>query len=284
MIDYKFACIIISHGRPDDIPTINALYKSGYSGNIYIVIDDEDKCKQEYITLYKDNVIVFHKQDFIDKNNLLFNKSLRNVAVHARNAVEDIVKKLGLEYFLVLDDDITNFHYRYVKDCKLHSDKLYDLDSVINLYIQYMITSSISTIGFAHDGMFLGGNTKMFDAPYHSKNRILANAFLRSSKYNVIWGPDMCEDFITSINAGIKSSVWMTLPFIGIHCKQQGMNKSKSDGGNSEAYLDKGNYGVSQYALLSHPDCYKISKNVWFECISYDLIVPKIISNKYKKV
>lgn len=281
MIDYNFACIIISHGRPHNIPTILSLKRSGYSGKFYILIDNEDKSQEQYLKNYED-VIIFNKNDFINKNHLLFDKSLKNVAVHARNAAENIARKLKLDYYLLLDDDIINFHYRYA-DNRLHSEKLYDLDSAINYYIKYMSDAGIATIGLAHDGMFLGGNTQIFDSPQYSKNRILANAFIRNLKYDVCWGPDMCEDFITSINENNKSNVWITLPFIGIHCKKQGMNKSKSDGGNSEAYLMNGNYGVAKYAVLAHPDCYKLSQNMWFKCISYDMIVPRIISQEYKK-
>ena len=281
MLTYKFAILIISHGRPDNIPTITALKKSNYSGDYYIIIDDEDKTSEKYLTNYPGHVIIFCKQNYINSNSLLFNTELRSVAVHARNAAENIAKELNLDYYILLDDDITNFHYRYVDD-KLHSDKLDNIDSAFNAYIKYMSDTNISTIGLAHDGMFLGGNTQAFNAPQHSRNRILANAFIRNMKYDVQWGPDMCEDFITSINENNKANIWITLPFIGIHCKKQGMKKSKSDGGNSEAYLMGGNYGVAKYAVLAHPDCYELSSNLWFRCVSYDTIVPKIISCKYK--
>lgn len=280
-MNYNFACMIISHGRPNNIPTVSSLKKSGYSGKIYILIDDEDETIEQYKHNYR-NVIVFNKQYFIDKNDLLFNKSLRKVAVHARNAAEYIAKELDLDYYLLLDDDIVNFHYRYA-DNKLHSKKFYNLDFAFDEYIKYMNNANIATIGLAHDGMFLGGNIKMFEQPQHSKNRILANAFIRNMRYEVHWGPDMCEDFITSINENNKSNVWITLPFIGIHCKKQGMKKQKSDGGNSEAYLVDGNYGVAKFAVLSLPNCYKLSPNMWYRCLSYDTIVPKIISQKYKK-
>lgn len=282
--NYKFACIIISHGRPDNIPTLLSLSKSGYSGDTYVLIDDEDKFSSQYIENHHDKILMFNKQKFIDNNTGLFDKNLRKVAVHARNAAESIVKNdLKLDYYLLLDDDIINFHIKYIdNNQKLSRCKLTNLDDVIQLYISYMQQSNIATIGLAHEGMFLGGSIQSFINPSHSKNRILANAFLRNMRYDIVWGPDMCEDFITSINENNKAHVWMTLPFIAICCKKQGMNKSKIDGGNSEVYINSGNYGVAKYAFLSHPDSYKISKNVWFECKSYDFIVPKILSDKYK--
>ena len=281
MTTYNFACIIISHGRPDSIPTVSALNKAGYVGKYFILIDDEDKCAEKYLTNYNDHVIIFHKQDFIDNNNSLFNKTMRNVAVHARNAAEYTAKQLKWDYYLLLDDDITNFSIRYIDEC-LHRTKLLNLTDVISEYMEYMHTANIATVGLAHEGMFIGGSTRIFDCASHARNRLLANAFLRDVRYEIIWGPDMCEDFITSINENIRAHVWVTLPFIGIQCRKQGMHKSKDDGGNSVAYINNGNYGVSKYAILAHPDCYRIARNLWFECVSYDITVPKIISDKYK--
>ncbi|AIF54376.1 beta-glucosyl-HMC-alpha-glucosyltransferase [Lactobacillus phage Ld17] len=40
-----FACIVISHGRPD-CSTVKVLQSSGYTGKIYIVADDEDEAKR----------------------------------------------------------------------------------------------------------------------------------------------------------------------------------------------------------------------------------------------
>ena len=51
-------------------------------------------------------------------------------------------------------------------------------------------------------------------------------------------------------------------------------------------YQIAGNYGVAIYSVLSLPDCYrlKISKKLWFECVDYNLTMPKIISSRYRKV
>ena len=43
-----FACIVISHGRPE-CSTVKVLRDCGYTGKIYIVVDDEDKTLPDYI-------------------------------------------------------------------------------------------------------------------------------------------------------------------------------------------------------------------------------------------
>ena len=50
-----FACIVISHGRPE-CNTVKVLRECGYTGKIYIVVDDEDKTLPDYIERYGDDV------------------------------------------------------------------------------------------------------------------------------------------------------------------------------------------------------------------------------------
>ena len=44
-----FAVFILSHGRSDKIKTYNTLKKQGYTGKIYIIIDNEDVTADRYI-------------------------------------------------------------------------------------------------------------------------------------------------------------------------------------------------------------------------------------------
>ena len=43
-----FCAFILTHGRPDNVKTLKTLEKAGYTGKVYIVIDDEDDNEQEY--------------------------------------------------------------------------------------------------------------------------------------------------------------------------------------------------------------------------------------------
>ena len=42
-----FCVFILTHGRHDRVHTYNTLLKAGYTGKIYIVIDDEDQTAEE---------------------------------------------------------------------------------------------------------------------------------------------------------------------------------------------------------------------------------------------
>ena len=113
MLDDNFAIFILTHGRPKNIKTISALKKHGYTGRLYLIIDNEDK----YISKYKvihglSKVIVFDKKAMADKIDEGNNFDERRTITHARNACFEIAEKLGLKYFLQLDDDYTAFEYR----------------------------------------------------------------------------------------------------------------------------------------------------------------------------
>ena len=44
----EFAVFILTHGRPDNVVTYQTLGRSGYTGRIVVVIDDEDKTAKQY--------------------------------------------------------------------------------------------------------------------------------------------------------------------------------------------------------------------------------------------
>ena len=60
-----FAVIILTHGRHDRVYTIDSLRKSGYTGEIYLLCDDEDKQLDLYKEKYKDKVLVFSKKNML---------------------------------------------------------------------------------------------------------------------------------------------------------------------------------------------------------------------------
>lgn len=60
-MDRNFAVFILSHGRAGKVYTFDTLRKQGYTGKIYIIIDNEDEQESEYKKRFK-NVIVFDKK------------------------------------------------------------------------------------------------------------------------------------------------------------------------------------------------------------------------------
>ena len=62
----KFAIFILTYGRPERVYTYNTLRKQGYSGNIYLITDDSDKTIDQYKQKYKNQVIVFNKEKYLN--------------------------------------------------------------------------------------------------------------------------------------------------------------------------------------------------------------------------
>ncbi len=59
----NFAVFILTHGRPDNVITMETLKRSGYSGRTYLVIDNEDSTADEYRKKFgAENVIEFDKK------------------------------------------------------------------------------------------------------------------------------------------------------------------------------------------------------------------------------
>ena len=48
MIDKNFAVFILTHGRPNNVKTYKTLKRFGYTGKIYIIIDNEDTSADDY--------------------------------------------------------------------------------------------------------------------------------------------------------------------------------------------------------------------------------------------
>lgn len=101
----KFAAFILTHGRPDKVTTFQTLRKQGYTGKIYIIVDNEDEAIDAYRERFGDSVIVFDKLAISKTFDNGDNFDDRRTVIYARNASFGIAEGLGLDYFLQLDDD-----------------------------------------------------------------------------------------------------------------------------------------------------------------------------------
>jgi hypothetical protein len=107
------AVFILSHGRADKVVTYHTLRRQGYTGKIYIIIDDEDIQGDRYRENFgEENVIVFSKEKAAEYTDTADTKPERNVVVFARNTCHQIASDLGLTHFCEVDDDYGSFHYR----------------------------------------------------------------------------------------------------------------------------------------------------------------------------
>ena len=108
-----FCAFILTHGRAEKVYTYTTLKSAGYTGKIYIVIDDGDKQREKYIEKFGDSVLIFSKEEIAKTFDEGDNFGDRRAIIYARNVCFQLAKKVGCKYFIELDDDYTSFFYRY---------------------------------------------------------------------------------------------------------------------------------------------------------------------------
>jgi len=87
MLNKNFAIFILTHGRPNNVSTYESLKYGGYTGKIYLVIDNEDKTADQYRQRFGDeNVLMFDKKAVSKTFDLADTSNNLKTIVCARNA------------------------------------------------------------------------------------------------------------------------------------------------------------------------------------------------------
>jgi hypothetical protein len=277
----KFAVFILTHGRPDNVKTVNSLKKSGYTGEIYFVIDDEDKTADEYKANFgAEKVIQFSKKEaasIVDIGDSI--QSLRGVT-YARNMSQKIAKDMGIKYMLQLDDDYTTFCHRYVEGNVIKSKTIHNFDAVVDAFITFMKKTGALTVAMSQGGDHIGG----IDGSIHKGIlRKAMNSFIIDTSRPINFLGRINED----VNAYVVSGALGELFFTVMNLQLTQVQTQKAKGGLTEIYLDAGTYVKSFYTVMMAPSCVSVrtmgEKNRRFHhSIKWDNAVPKIISSKYR--
>lgn len=284
---YNFATFIISHGRPDRQRTLATLNRLGYSGQTYIIIDNEDNTADEYRKKYRDIVITFDKSEVAKRVDVCDNFDIgRKSAVFARNEVYNIARNIGLDYFLVLDDDYTHFETRITKDFSykdkcLHHFAKGTIDKIFAATLEYFASTNIAILAYAQGGDFIGGgNSGLLTAV----KRKAMNTFFCKTSYPVTFVGRINEDTTTYAVEGHRGHVFLTVYAINVI---QPPTQSVA-GGLTEAYLEFGTYFKSFYTVMVAPSMCKISamgpENPRIHhYVTWENACPKIVSGRFKK-
>lgn len=280
----NFAVLILTHGRPDNVKTITALKKCGYTGDIVLVLDDEDLTYEQYKAAYpKIKIAIFNKKKYADQVDEANNFDNRRTTTHARNACFDIAEHFGYEYFIVLDDDYTAFEYRLLIDDNAIVTNIKNLDAVLPLFVQYYKSCNFKTIALAQGGDFIGGldNGK---GVYRFSKRKCMNSFICSTKRRFQFVGQLNEDVNTYITLGSRGDLFMTIPFASIVQTATQSNK----GGMTDAYIKYGTYCKAFTTTMMHPSSVSVSMmNTTHQRIHHSIAwgntTPMIISENYRK-
>ena len=278
----KFAVLILSHGRADRIYTIETLRKGGYTGKIYIVVDDEDEQRGDYIQLYGDSVVTFSKKDMEGTFDLGDNFKDRRVIVYARNKCHDIARSLGLDYFLELEDDYTSFEFRVPKNGKLLVTKCKQLDRFFADMVEFLEGSGALTVALAQGGDFIGGYNSSLVYKWLAR-KAMNSFFCKTDRPFKFYGR-INEDVNTYAVLNQRGKKIFTFTGASIVQKQTQSNA----GGMTGVYRDMGTYYKSFFSVMYAPSCVKISVMGSFHKrihhnISWANCSPKIINERWKK-
>lgn len=241
-----FCAFILSHGRPDNVKTYKTLRKSGYTGKIYIVIDDEDKTADKYKEKYGPEVLQFSKAEVAKWTDEGDNFQDRRVILYARNACFDLARQVGCKYFIELDDDYTAFLYRLSRN---GNNMTGTLDRCLNVMLEYYKATPALAIAMAQGGDHLGTESHTLNA-----RRKCMNSFLCSTDRQFKFQGRINEDVNTYTGLGLVGELFLTI--IPIQLNQDTTQKNK--GGMTDIYLDSGTYIKSFYTVMYCPSAVKV--------------------------
>lgn len=281
----KYAIFILTHGRPNNVITYKTLRNNGYTGDIYLICDDEDKTLNQYKEKYGSKVIVFSKSNYEGKFDKMDNFSGNKVIVYARNACYDIARSLGLDYFFEYEDDYTGIYYRKFDGPMLRAIKITQLDKILDSMIKCLDSTGSDTIAFSQAGDHIGG-TKCFNHK-HLLRKVM-NSFVfkvnKDPKDDLIFVGRMNDDVNLYLSKGKIGKLFFQIG----HVSLVQLATQSNSGGNTEAYKDFGTYVKSFYSVMIAPDCCKIAlmgtaHRRMHHRIKWINAAPKIISQEFKK-
>lgn len=247
-----FAVFILTHGRPNNVLTYATLKRLGYTGWIYLIVDDLDPKKDEYIHRYGDEVVVFSKKEVGFDVGDNFN-DMRGV-VYARNASFDIAKDLRIQYFIQLDDDYGHFQFRYDGNLDYNPRVVKDLDSVFAALLEFYKSAPIHSVCIAQGGDYIGGRESA-NAKGISTKRKAMNSFLCGTDRPFDFLGRINEDVNTYVQHGAAGKVFLTTNQLSLEQTQTQL----ASGGLTEQYLDIGTYVKSFYSVMYQPSSVKIN-------------------------
>lgn len=278
-----FAVFILTYGRPDNVKTYKTLDRFGYTGKIYLICSTDDKKLNQYKTKYKDQVITFNKDNIEFDTADNFND--KRVVVYARNACFKIAEDLGITYFLQMDDDYTDFSYRFDDKLSYHKGRGYinKVDDIFKSLLKFYKSIPAKSIALSQNGDWIGGDQSGWAKKLSLKRKCM-NSFFCSTKRPFKFLGTINEDVNIYTRLGSIGDLFFTVPNVSL--KQTDTQSNK--GGMSDIYQDSGTYIKSFYSVLFSPSSVIVSvlntENARLHHrVSWNNTIPKILNEQYKK-
>lgn len=270
----------------------------GYTGDWFILIDDEDETADQYKKLYGDKVLIFNREDVMNdpmtdaRDNFRFRKSI----LYARQACFPLMKKMGYKYFSEYEDDYDSVRWRMNPEIEYSSKMLstkpedHALDKVLDVMIDYLIeTPRLQALCMAQSGDYIGGGG----------SRMIQEQSRRKAMNSWILDVDRRFGFVGTLNDDVNAyttlaqsgTLFLTTGYVAINQKQTQGTAS----GNTDMYKTFGTYVKSFYSVMGCPSGVRVStlSNLGdrvntkafrvHHIVEWKFVTPKILSEKVRK-
>lgn len=285
-----FAVFITSYKKANDIVTIDSLLNAGYTGDWYVIVEDNDPELEEYKnSIPKEKLLLYNKKEQSKYYDSYDNFHILNTNLNSLSVVSYFAKKLGYKYFYIAEDDYEGFYYkkRIIKN-KVVFKKLKNIDDIFEISIDFLNSNDkINCLSFTPIKTTTIGNADFFSDSFF--NYLNYNGWLCDIDKPIKFKGTICNDTLTFMNNYKQGHMSFTLNYIkNIHKwyydkKEKELDNSGNDEINDKYFTDVLIYYL--YNIMGEPAAYKIfTKNGKIrEKFIIKHLIPKIIDERWKK-
>ena len=242
---------IPSYHRPRNLKTVKYFLKIGWdSTKLHVFIDDEADDHFQYIEAeekYGFNLHVFNMQEARKRYDYIHRpSSSRRSAGQARNMFYDKAKELGINFYMVQDDDTNHFEIKHFGKYQRKASE----DEVINTFEaikEFMEKRKIGMFGISQTGDFIGGENKKL-----LRNKVMNTTFINTAY--IYRGERGIQDDDTSQFIGVMNQGLFT-GSLGDGLVLSQTQSAKQDGGLTDLYNECKLLNKALVCPIQFPSC-----------------------------
>lgn len=266
----NYAHFIASYGKPENILTLSALQRVNTKYPIYIVVGTDDPKLEQYKQMY-DNLIVFDKADYRDKIDCIGSYITSDkICTYSRLAIYDYAKTHCIKFVGYMFDDIKKFRLRYESsDDKIRSVKEFDIDRIIDMYINLLNSSKdIYIVGPPQSSYYIGVDSSRANS-YITR---YGNFFIYDiDKELEPYQASTIEDMTIVIHNNMRGKLSICPFGLQVECREPAITKDSYGPMSKLEYYEQNCIVDSGYSVNAIP-----------VTIHYKNYIPKIISESCK--
>lgn len=269
---------IPSYHRWNNLKTVKFYLKIGWSANnIHVFIDDEADDIEEYKAITSKlnvNLHIFNMTEARSRFDYVHRPSIsRRSAGQARNMFYDFAKKMGIEFYMVQDDDTSSYQVK-VKGKYVRMATFEDVFNVFEYIKDFMYKRNIGLFGLSQTGDIIGGESRYLFRPKVMNTTFVYTKYIYRGEKGV--QDDDTSQFVGIMNLGLFTGS------VGDGLILQQQPSAKAKGGLTDLYnecklLNKALVVPIQYPSLAIAERQKMNGGRLHHRIRYRYLFPKIL-------